>query len=1545
MSEPHRVTRRTARLIAGTEVLHADQINAMGFTADTVLHSECDFREASSVPLVQANIGRALRPEPADKDRYTSMSQHEASTVTVGNFLHAPCTLVSRAAVTESYWNGVADEDMPPMGAGADILRRQQRAEVAEDLMQHLNQLPVGDLSFNSLADACMNYTTYGPDQAPTAQITVHDEPHIRGWFRKLTFTNVHPECPMLNFDGGDDCVARTAYNRLNHIGTVRRVNRENAVVDTVVTPLSAFRNAFGCRFLYSITLMDSIIERLMLYGRDFWKAGWSIKYSAIDTHGSTITKTAIGRSKALLRRANNARPTHAQTYKYVKDALVDLLNEMIELDLEHSGFMIQDVLEVGVTLAKVILHRAGSYIPTPMWIFTKRCVANIKNEDEFCAKYCLSLWYEREIVMKATNPKPVMPRDYADPEYHKYMEAFNWDGIEFPMSSHSWDTFERKNPEYGVFLYELDGENVITNRLPSNRKYKHTIPLLILTEDGKPYETCLNWHYVLVTSMTALMYSGKKGLRKRLVCPYCITPLKNDVFSDHVRDCGDVCETRAAFPKKGEKVMFRNFHAKWRVPVTMYGDFESRMERQPDGSIQHIPVSFAISVHNEFEGRTQLKLDTPFVLVTDNDPKELMRKFVNVCRDYSEKIRKYWSFPQNSRLRQGMRDNPRPAHFNMHELCTFCEKPLGEDPYVPTSNEHYSKRKATSIKFRSRDTVDDCEDDDDEEEAAQEEPMEEDVSQLPIFDDGEADSDSDMEEQTTEAEDILAELMAMMEEENLLGNEAEITADTEKGVPKGWTKESMKRPMQCFNHSTGDYYGVTHLFCCTQLSRTLTPKCIPFFWHNGSGYDFRHIIHYLGETDFDFKRVFCISQTSERLKRVDMMGLSFVDSCSHLATSLDTLVKRATNNGKDKDKCVFTKAFLAEKYPSSNINMLIQKGVFPYSWLDSAEKLDVTALPPIEAFHNDLTNESCSVDDYQRAHDVWDNFGCHTMRDYMELYLTTDVLLLQDVMNIYRTFVMKNYRIDPARKASVSALSLDAFLLMTKVEIELVSDPDMFLMFQRCIRGGLSIAVSPYAEADNKDIRLLTKTDETFTEREGDSYIANCDANNLYGAAMTVALPLGNFEWVDVKDFNIELSALNPATGFLLEVDLHIPEEYHDVLNDFPPAVERLIIKREWLSEEQQLRWDVYGSTKIPKLVATLRDKKRYVVHADILVTYLKLGAVVTKLHRAISYTKSEYIKPYVAFNTSLRKMYASIGDVFGTEFCKSMTNHLYGKTVERSERKGTLIVGRGDIDDVEGIKKSDERIRKAIARNNFCGVSFVGANVAIISVTPRYMFLNKPIAVGGYILDKSKDVMYDFWYNHVVPFYGRENAKFLYMDTDSCVFWAKTGDLFEDFKKMDERANGGNPCTQVGQGLFDWSSLNEKAHPQFFSMLNSKELFFFKPDMGSHVIKSFTGLRAKMYKMDLLKRTGDERMATLEEKVAIKGIPRSARGGLDFDKALQGGEVQKTTFTCIKSSKMVLSTETIEKCALSLYNDKRWLVRTGPKEFTNRAIGHYLN
>ena len=132
------------------------------------------------------------------------------------------------------------------------------------------------------------------------------------------------------------------------------------------------------------------------------------------------------------------------------------------------------------------------------------------------------------------------------------------------------------------------------------------------------------------------------------------------------------------------------------------------------------------------------------------------------------------------------------------------------------------------------------------------------------------------------------------------------------------------------------------------------------------------------------------------------------------------------------------------KKYYSGNqLSLLLRKGVYPYDYVDCLKKLDEESLPPKEAFYSKLTGESITYEDYQHAHTVWKEFNIESMKNYHKLYNLFDVLLLADIFEKFRSICMNHYDWDPAWYFSAPGPAWDATLKTTKVQLELLRDPD----------------------------------------------------------------------------------------------------------------------------------------------------------------------------------------------------------------------------------------------------------------------------------------------------------------------------------------------------------------------------------------------------------------------------------------------------------------------------------------------------------------------
>eukprot|EP00794_Sanderia_malayensis_P001211 gene1211-biopygen438 len=182
--------------------------------------------------------------------------------------------------------------------------------------------------------------------------------------------------------------------------------------------------------------------------------------------------------------------------------------------------------------------------------------------------------------------------------------------------------------------------------------------------------------------------------------------------------------------------------------------------------------------------------------------------------------------------------------------------------------------------------------------------------------------------------------------------------------------------------------------------------------------------------------------------------GIRYIDSFAFLSRGFAELENNVPDN-----ELTLVNEYLRRTWNNvdfyEGFRLLRRKGVYPYDWVDSVEKMGVTLLPSQEEFYNELNDCGINDDDYEHAQNVWQFFRCNTFKDYHELYLVTDVLLLADVFESFQKLGMEYYGLDPAWYISLPAFAWDAMLKMTDIKLELLTEEkkDIYLLLERDFR------------------------------------------------------------------------------------------------------------------------------------------------------------------------------------------------------------------------------------------------------------------------------------------------------------------------------------------------------------------------------------------------------------------------------------------------------------------------------------------------------------
>ena len=255
---------------------------------------------------------------------------------------------------------------------------------------------------------------------------------------------------------------------------------------------------------------------------------------------------------------------------------------------------------------------------------------------------------------------------------------------------------------------------------------------------------------------------------------------------------------------------------------------------------------------------------------------------------------------------------------------------------------------------------------------------------------------------------------------------------------------------------------------------------------------------------------------------------------------------------------------------------------------------------------------------------------------------------------------------------------------------------------------------------------------------------------------------------------------------------------------------------------------------------------------------------------------------------NTELRKL---AKDDFEKDLFKLINNAVFGKTMEniRKYRNIKLVT-------------TDKKRNKLVSEPNYHTMNYISEDLPIIEMNKTSVKMNKPIYLGLSILDISKILMYEFWYDYIKPKYN-DNVRLCYMDMDSFVMNIKTNDFYKDIANDVEKR-------------FDTS--NYEVNRPLPIEKNKKLIGLMKDELGGKIITEFVKLRPKTYSY-LTDDGKEDKKAKETKKCIIKRIIKfdDYKNCLLRDKVLLKSQQR---FTSKKHD-----TEDINKIALTNNDDKR--------------------
>ena len=735
---------------------------------------------------------------------------------------------------------------------------------------------------------------------------------------------------------------------------------------------------------------------------------------------------------------------------------------------------------------------------------------------------------------------------------------------------------------------------------------------------------------------------------------------------------------------------------------------------------------------------------------------------------------------------------------------------------------------------------------------------------------------------------------------------------------------EEARHEFMSYGLYNDEHYGYGYGYSIEDFIDTLEEeankyKRIKVIFHNAMNYDATFVLRYVLHNKPTWN-VQVIMKSCNKLQKLSFSwkvgrashSIDIGDSFLFFPMSLERICECMKKPTLDANVEAFPRFFhsFTFAYPVNNeeASIILKKNLFPYRFFTSAEKLDTPMSEFEEIFEPREENlkyfgETVTVDklaqnvgEFKRVVSL---FQCRNARAYHDLYLRCDVLELADIYCTMRDTLWETHHINIAEYMGTPSATWAAFLRCDpELELALYDDTIYAEFFHRMMRGGVTSAPLRYA-----------RSDDTHS-------IIYLDVNGLYPYVMQkFPYPCGEFRWIKYdKSFGdassnhgameeLKSQLASVGRGFCAMVDLTIPSEIKELTDQYPFAPEHRVIHDQYYTEDGELypflkRWSEANpdSAMIPfrGLVGTLYPKKRYCLHGDVLLWYLRHGAPLDYIHNVITFKQSFFLRKYISKNIAMRN---EATDEYRKMLLKLMNNSIYGKTCENPLNHSKFVILR-NRDGLDGlVETSSVQSITPIDKDNF-----------IVQITGEHITLDKTTYVGACVTDFAKLHMYELFYDKLSSLF--EEVQLVYTDTDSFIVRVKH-EAGKTLKEILEYMNS-NGETLIG-----------------------KEGGLLKSETGDDRIEEVIALRSKVYAYKTQKGKYGQR---------AKGTTASAQemqlNWEVYKSVLERLVNKKTKNMMFAREHMEIRSVEVEKCSLSPNDGKRYICDDG---IHTHAFGYF--
>ena len=397
---------------------------------------------------------------------------------------------------------------------------------------------------------------------------------------------------------------------------------------------------------------------------------------------------------------------------------------------------------------------------------------------------------------------------------------------------------------------------------------------------------------------------------------------------------------------------------------------------------------------------------------------------------------------------------------------------------------------------------------------------------------------------------------------------------------------------------------------------------------------------------------------------------------------------------------------------------------------------------------------------------------------------------------------------------------------------------------------------------------------------------------------------------------------------GYAVEVTLRYPDDKMTSFSEYPLFAEKRLVSPDEYSPFTQKLMDRYNlkPSTAPKLISDLHEKKRFKVHYVNLKYALSLGVELIAVHRVVRFSQKAWLKPYIDHNNRRRGECSSASE---KDFYKLKNNSCFGKLFEDPRKYQTIVLVR-----------DANLFRRRVAKVNFHSCMILSEHTCLVMMDKTEVQMKKPNYLGSIILDRSKDVMVRFWYDHLLPTFHRPPGSTVSLcttDTDSFIVGITYHDparsFYRDLAGMASCLDTGNYSDQHPYFVENHDQFD---HLKEMQRANKGVLGKMKDEAGGdRFAVEGVFLKSKLY--SIIYDDGKPKQAC---KGVSKGVVRKEITIENYRRVVETLEPQRHAMRVLRSKQHQIYMLEIEKNSLSIFDDKRYSV----DRYNTLPFGHPL-